>query len=351
MAFKPNFEKVVASVRKRVGNVQSQVDCKLLTSDEVVRIICANSKANITNVETSGKEILYSGYVNFQIIYLNSENEPISMDYTAEFREKFQTNMELNNVIPVVCAKVVDVNTVVNGDIRAVAILDVNIDAIINNSTNVLVDVEGENYFVKKETLEYFNYTATASNKFEIINDIEIKDGISKVLSVCPSVYIEKIEPQDRYVSVSGGIYYDVCYLTDNNILRSYQTSIKFDQEIAQDEIDQLSVIQSDLQVLYNDIKVTTSIDTDSAILNIDLPLLYNGYIFKNLSINAVSDLYSTEHFTNIVVESVESVKNFETVIFDDKLSGNIVLQENDAVFFILQHNRVSGNLPGVKIL
>ena len=63
MAFEPNFEKVVASVRKKIGVVQSQVDCKLPTSEEVSKILCSNAKANIVNVETSGKDVVYSGFV------------------------------------------------------------------------------------------------------------------------------------------------------------------------------------------------------------------------------------------------------------------------------------------------
>ena len=331
MAFKPNFEKVVASVRKKIGSVQSQVDCKLPTNDEVSKIICNNSKVNIIGVETSGKDIIYSGFVNFQIIYLNSNNEPISMDYTAEFREKYQSGMELSNVVPIVSASVIDVNTSVNGDIRAVAILDIVIDVIVNNSTNVLIGIDGDNYFIKKENINYSNYLTTASNKFEVINDVEIKDGIAKILSVCPSVYIDKVDPRDRFLTINGGIYFDICYLTDNNVLRTYQTTLDFSQEVAEDDIDENSIIQNDLQILYNDIKITTSINTDSAIVNINLPMLYNGYLFKNLSIDAVSDLYSVAHYTNIVVQSIESAENFENVIFDDKLTGNIVLQDNDA--------------------
>ena len=35
MAFEPSFEKVVASVRKRLGETQSQVDCRLSVTDDV----------------------------------------------------------------------------------------------------------------------------------------------------------------------------------------------------------------------------------------------------------------------------------------------------------------------------
>ena len=52
----------------------------------------------------------------------------------------------------------------------------------------------------------------------------------------------------DRYLTVEGGVYFDICYLTDNNVIRSTQSSFDFSQEIANDEISENSVIQSDLQ-------------------------------------------------------------------------------------------------------
>lgn len=331
MAFEPNFEKVVASVRKNLGTVQSQVECRLPIEGEVKRIVCSNAKANIANVETSGKDIVYSGFVNFQIIYFGVNNEPVGVDYTAEFKEKHNSGMELNNVVPVVGVSVVDVNTMVNGDIKVVAILETTIDAIVNNSTNILTGINSDTYFTQKELLSYSNYLATASSKFEAINDIEIKDSVSKILSVCPSVYIEKVVPQDRYLMVNGGVYFDICYMTDNNMIRSHQASFEFNQEVAQDDIDEGSIIQSELQILYNDIKVTTSIDTDNAIVNVNLPLIFMGYVFKSNSVEVVSDLFSTSHYSNISVESLSTMQSFESVEFDEKLSGNVVIHENDA--------------------
>ncbi len=331
MAFEPNFEKVVASVRERLGTIQSQVECKLPTNDDVNKILCNNAKVNVVSVETNGKDIVYSGFVNFQVLYVSKNAEPISMDYTAEFKDSFRTDRELSNVVPIVSAEVVDVNVVVNGDIRAVATVEFVLDGIINNSSNVLTGVTGDNYFARKETLNYSNYVATATNKFEVVNDVEIKDGISKVLSVCPYVYIQKVVVDDRFLTINGGITYNICYLTDNNIIRTLESNFDFSQEIAQDDINVESQIQSNLQVLYNDIKVTTNIDTDSAIVNIMMPLYYQGYVFQNSSVEVVSDVYSTEHFTNITAESLSSLESFETIRFDEKLNGSITIQENDA--------------------
>ena len=331
MAFEPKFEKVVTSTRKTLGSMQSQVECKFPTSDEVKKVVCSNAKANITNVDVSGKDIIYGGFVNFQMIYLNESYEPVSVDYTAEFKDKYQADYDLKNSIAVVDISVVDVNTILGSDVKVQAVLELKFDIIENNYVTALVDVHGVNYFVQKELFNYSNYMGLIKNQFELINDIEIKDGVSKVLSVCPSVYIEKVIPSDRFLTVYGGVYFDITYLTDNNMIRTTSANFTFSQEIADDNLNENSIIQNCLQILYNDIKVTTSIDTDSAIVNINLPLLYNGYIFENSSLEIVRDLYSSEYFNRIVVESVKTVNSFCNVVFNDRLSGSITIQDNDA--------------------
>jgi hypothetical protein len=55
------------------------------------------------------------------------------------------------------------------------------------------------------------------------------------------------------------------------------------------------------------------------------------GYVFKDDSVEIVSDLYSTSNYVNVVAETVSSLKDANNVIFDEKLSGSILIQENDA--------------------
>lgn len=331
MAFEPSFEKVVASVRKNVGVAQSQVECKLPMSDEVKKILCNNAKANVVDVEMNGREIVYSGFVNFQVLYLNQNQEYMAMDYCAEFKDKFQMENEVASGIPVANISVIDVNCVVNNEVKVVALVETNIDVIDSHSTTVLTNVSGVNYCAKKESLKYANYVGLISNKFETTNDVEIKDGVSKVLSVCPNVFIDKVDLSDRYLTLNGGICFDICYLTDNNMIRTMQSSFEFSQEIANDNLNENSVLQNDLQILYNDIKVTTNIDTDNAIVNIELPLLYKGYIYQNNAIEVVSDVYSLDHFTNVVLESVKTIDECETILSNEKLMGSVTIQENDA--------------------
>jgi len=330
MAFEPNFEKVVTSVRKNLGVTQSQVDIRVPIESGISKILCSNANVNVLNVETNMKDVLYSGVVSFQMVYLDENNEAQGVNYSAEFKDKYNTNFDLINIVPIVSANVVDTSTSVNGDLKVVVTLETSIDGIINNSTNIVTNIIGDTYLTKKETFDFANYFTKIVNSFEISNDVEIKDGVNKVLSVCPSIQLEKASSNDGFVNVEGVIYYDICYLTDNEIIRTMQSSFEFNQELPYDDILDSDVIQAVLKVIYNDIKITTSIDVDNTSVNIITPLLFEGCIYKLASMEIVSDVFSTSNYINLSAESINSIRPFDNISFDEKLNGNIVIDDGE---------------------
>lgn len=333
MAFEPNFEKITMSYRKNIGSTQAQVEYKLPVGDEIEKILCINAKSCVSTVEHSGKDVVYSGFVSFVTMYQNKDNEIMSLDYTAEFKETYGCGVD-GQFVPVVETSVVDVTAqVLNGEVKMVATVETTIDGIFDEMQNVLTNLDGGNFYAKKDLITYSTFASVARSKFEEVHDLEIKDGVSKVLTVCPSVYLDSVEVNERFLTVKGTLNVNVTYLTDNNMVRTAQAKYDVAQEVAQDDITTDSFVQSILDIAYNDIKVTTSIDTDMAIVNINLPLLYSGYVFNKNTTEIVTDLFSTTHFTNINVNSMTSLVEHAAVSFDDKISGSVTI--GDSASFI----------------
>ena len=129
MVFEPNITKVVSSVRKNLGTTQSVIEVKLPTNDiEVKKIYSVGAKSTILRQEVSGREVVFSGLVDFQAIY-DSENIN-ALDYTAEFKDRFPIDKDICGEI-IITSNVIDVNSVIsNQGIRVVAIVETKIDEI-----------------------------------------------------------------------------------------------------------------------------------------------------------------------------------------------------------------------------
>lgn len=214
---------------------------------------------------------------------------------------------------------------------QANAIVEVSIDGIFNDSINALTAVTGDHAYTSMEQSNFFHFLGVMSDKYEFANDIEINEGISKVLSVTPSVSLEKVTLNNDFAMVSGNVFVDMCYLTNEEApkARSYTTNLDFSFEIAFSGLNTSSYVQSDIFINSSDIRVTSNLDLDKAVINLVLPITYNGYVFEPHILDLVADVYSTTNELNITSSSVTSLLPRETLTTMDKINGSVMIEDS----------------------
>ena len=333
MAFEPNYEKVVSSFRKKLGTTQAVIECRLpVTEGKVQAILCANAKAYIEGSEVLGNEISFKGFANLQIIYLDENGYPQCVDYLAEFKDRYLSNERLDNVEPIILANIIDVKSVSDeSNIKVTVIVEIAIDGIYTEQTNALVSVGGNSAFVKNEVLNYQTLDEVVKEKFDVLQDIEIKDTVSKVLSVCSSVYIESVTPYERFLNLKGGMNLDIAYVTEGEQIqiRTYEFGFDFNQEIAGERLYPNSIVQSQLEILFNEVKITTSLDVDKAIVSCVVPVMYKGFVFNPKEMEIVTDVFSTTNYITSNYTSLQVGKNQASFDFVEKISGSATLDDN----------------------
>ena len=334
MAFEPNYEKLVSSFRKKLGATQAVIECRLPVAEgRPMGILCANAKANIEGSEVANNEISFRGFANLQVIYLDENKIPQALDYSAEFKDKIVGVVGgYANLLPIVVANVIDVKTLIEANaIKVTAIIEVNVDGVITEDTNALVSVGGNSTFTKNELITYQTLEDTPTEKFEIIQDVEIKDSVNKVLSVCPSVFIESVEPKDKYLILKGGINLDICYLSEGEtpLIRTLAGNFDFTQEIAGENITPESVVQNNIQVMVNEMKITTSIDVETAVINCVVPVMYRGFVFNQKEMETVTDVFNVNNFLQTSYQSVETLKPFASMDYVEKIDGSATLEDS----------------------
>lgn len=333
MVFEPNYEKVKSSARVKLGTTQAVIEVKLPTINglKVSKILCANAKSYVSNTEVVGNEINFNGNVTMQTIYVDETGTVNGLDYTAEFRDKF-VNAEEVTGMPIVYTNVVDVKSeAIDSEIKITAIVEIDIDEIVTSETGVLVDIADQSVFVKKDMIQNTYFLGNVNENFEVSADVDIHDSIQKILSVCISPSIEKILENDNYFSIFGNLEVDICYLTDgdNPKLRSHQFSMDFNHDVAIADATMESIIQAVLNVVYPDVKITTSIDKDNAVLNLVVPMNVMGYVFNKQEIEVVTDVFSTENYLNTSYDNIRFMKGFDNVAFAEKINGGFSIDDN----------------------
>lgn len=331
MVFEPKYEKMVSSIRKRIGTTQATVECRLPINDnvEVVKVLCANAKVISVKGSNENNKVHYSGNVGFQVVFIDNLGNTEGLDYTAEFRDSTNADIDVNSV-PIVSALVIDVKCEPRKeDVKVVAIIEVNIDEIQSSDNKALIDVANENIFVRKEIVKNTSYSGIAYEKFEVVGDLEIDDSLQKILSVCMSGYMENLTQNKHFITIIGGINIDICYLSDDSKIRTYQNTLDFTQDIASEDINENTVIQNVLDILSNDAKITTNLDGDKAEISVVIPVEYTGYVFNNSELEIVQDVFSTENYLTTEFEQTSYLNGLPTLISTERIIGATTLDDS----------------------
>ena len=334
MAFEPNYEKLVTSYKRDLNTAQARVDVRLSTVDqeEIKSILCSSAKAHIINAEISGNTINYNGQVNFQVIYESAMGDIQGLDYTAEFVDKYSSEDVPNLQLPIVDSGVIDVEiNVLNANtISATAIVETRISGVINENTDVLSGIEASGVYTEVESNKFYSFLGKLSEKYDLVQDVELLEGVSKVLSVTPAVALEGVKPSDNFALVKGNVFVDMCYLTneENPKVRSYTTSYDFSMEVALEGVNEDTYILSNIYINTTDIKVTSNLEQDKALINLVLPIVYNGFAFTGKMVNNVVDMYSVNNELNVTSASVQSLLPNETITAMDKINGSVMVED-----------------------
>ncbi len=335
MTFEPNYEKVVSSYKKRIGEMQSQIEARLQLADGVTatRILCVNTKVNIVNSEIVQNAVNYYGMACIGVIYVDDNNAIRSMDYTLEFKDRLTAEGDIGANVSIVTANVIDTSAKIEaGAIRVSNILEVVADAIYSDDMTVLTSVVGDGIYTKCEDIDYSYFLGEAAEKFETSIDAEITDAVAEVLGVSNSVCLSKVEPYDNFVRVSGNITSTINYLTagDNATVRVYNINNEFSQEIALTGVMSNSNIISYISTICQGVKVNTNIEGDKAIVNIIVPIEYRAMVFNTQTMSIVSDVYSTSNFLNVNLGSFDILRCYPAEAYTERINGSATIEDSD---------------------
>ena len=335
MSLEPSYNKVVSNYKRNVGEMQSQIESRLPVDSEFVpnKILCANVQANVVSHNVVANVVNFDGVAKVQAIYQTIDGAIKSVDYTVEFKDKYVASADINAGEIIITSDVIDIrSSIESGTIRVVAVLNFGIDGIFSDSVNALTSATGDGVFTKLEDITYSSFLGLASEKFDASGDVDIKDEVDQILGVCANAYIDRVESNDNFVKVFGNVAVNVSYLTrgDNPTVRTIDSTFDVNQEVALNGVEPRSIVNSLLDVNYQNISVTTSLDNDRAVVSVIVPLEYKGYVWNEVREQVVSDIYSTTNYINVATESFSVQSNHEPKTAVERVSGNVTLEDTD---------------------
>lgn len=329
MAFEPIFEVARLDCRRRLCSSQAVVEARLIPAPNVViaRVLSISCDSSISASETFAGEARYNGRVNFKVLFVDVEGVNHSMDYNADFSDKITCDAIVTGLKPIFSSSILDTDTVsVNsGEIKLASVVEVYLDAIINESVKHLAK-GGDNIYTHDDRLDYSRLVVECGDTFvlmETLKDVKI----SKVLLAESKIVIDKRTSNIDSVVIEGQAIADLCCETEDGLIASFQTVTPFVHEMQAvgSRSDQLVISGGKI----NSFKTSFEADGEKSNIAIEFNVAVIAQVFTDETCNPIVDAFSV---TNEILSTglsvcINRMKLCST--FKDRVEGSITLDVN----------------------
>ena len=329
MAFEPVFEMTKLDSLKRLCSSQAVVEAKLLPSSgaTITKVLSIATDCVVSPSEVFAGEARYNGRVCFKVVFADAEGVNHSMDYNADFTDKLTCEQIVAGIRPVINARILDTD-VVNVDereIKLACVVEVDLDAVMQDSINVLTS-GGENVYTHDDKLEYTRLACECADSFAVsdsMTDVKCKD----VLLAEPRIIVSSARAGLDSIVVAGKIICDLCCEGDDGLIMSYRQTTAFMQEIsASGARDDNFAVASAALTSYKAVMETSG---DRSAVSLEYGVTVTAKAFADETVDAIVDAFSV---TNELLTSGESLgirrnRLFET--YSDRVDGSVTLDVN----------------------
>lgn len=339
------YEKIAANCLKKAATVDRVVEfvASGVESGNVSRVLGLVADARTVSVEALENEATYLGRVNFKLLYLDTEGEPRSLDYFADFSEALKADIKagstLNGLITVL-----ETDVTTDGELKLSAVVEITIYSMDTSDSECLVATPDDCY-EEKAFIEVPTLIGTKSAEVEVSDEKSVGGDITRVLLADTDVTINALRAGDGMVFVGGDFEATVTYFEDNQI-KTARFDIPFSEEMM---FDGVSI--GDNVVGYPAVKSTrvvlSGVEGDN-VLRIESLISVKLYAFTKRAHSVVGDVFMLSNELEVEREEHNFCNLEKTMFFDDKFVSSAMLAESrpavrDIVGVISSQNSIAG--------
>ena len=337
---KINFNTTISVPIDANVNIKTILDINSYLFDEKVE--CVNGKAII------------SGKVGLKVLYIDTDNISNTLTDSQSFSESYlDSSITSDSYINISNAYIL--NSVLSNDGTLKINCEVNINPImyLNLGLNNKAD-SFENMITKKSELKTSCISSIVNTSFAYTSNIETKDSISKILSHNAYFTCLSAEAKDDYAVVEGKLF--SCLLFESN--KNEEIQVKEIRDVFNIKMDvPISALKQDYQldlsfsIDKSKENITTEVEDDNNIITILNSIKVCGVAIKEVSVDIVDDMYSTENEIELTTSAREYFKTITSQNLDETVGNEIVLtNEEPAIDDILSNLNIVPEITNTYI-
>lgn len=319
---KPQIEKIQTGCRKFLGNSQTIVEAQLAAKDaESVKVLAICADPTVSASESLSGEVSYGGKVNIKAIITDNDENLASLNYNVDFDGKFQDKCITPDVKPDFMPCAVDVSYKTSGNIVSVrCVVETRVFAEIKQTAEVVCDCEDIN--CKTQTVEISQEKAVVNGGFTVVDEVEVKHKIGKILLAESSAVISSARCGDDVLTVRGDVYTCITYQTGERNIKSVVVATPFNEELAAEGVNGGCSAWARVSVKNTKLHMEIVEDEDNRSFTVENELSVCASCCETSEKQIVCDAFSLTDEINLVKETFDNCKPCNYFCFSQKIGG-----------------------------
>lgn len=291
---------------------------------DISKIICSTYDAVTENARMADGKGLVKGLVNYDILYLNGDNEGLEhLEGSYPFEESF----ELEGIQPDYLKAKADIE---DFTVKVINSRKVNIKSLMKigcigdviNEEAILTDVSDEEMLLRSENISFAQIKADCEDNYRIKEEVALpknKPNVRNIIWKDVRLKSREVRLLDDCVFLKGDVGIFVVYAPDDDsVLQWYETSFPFEGRVDVSGVNQEMLGFVSLNLCETSLAVKPDYDGEERILLLEgiVKLAIKAYSEEEMPV--VCDMYST---TNNV-ELVCADKIYQQMVIKNSLKG-----------------------------
>ncbi|MDR2090195.1 MAG: DUF3794 domain-containing protein [Clostridiales bacterium] len=308
-----------------VSQVMVGFDVESRDGKKIKKVLSIAADPKVVSVDALNGEAVVSGRVNYKILYLNEDGEPVSLDYFSDYKDKISDGAILPASSLTVKTSVADITVNDGGGLSISLVLENAVYMIASDVIPVLKSVP-ENYFDERRRVVVQSYAAVPPVSAAVSGESPAGGEVGEILMLDVSAVLSDTTVGNGVAAYGGAVYADVLYTTRDGLYLNKQFTIPFSEEQA---VPQGLAVSAFAEASVKSSKVVLSGTAEDNIIGLEAVVEIAAAVVADTEEEVVSDVFSVTHELNTAVEKVVKPRFYHSAVYSETVGGSVSLAEN----------------------
>lgn len=296
--------------------------------ERITKVLTASAQPRIDKVSTTAGEVKFDGKICYNFLVQQESGEIKNICKEESFAGSYQgDNIDDGGEVYGKAVLTDLINDGTSGEeVKYTSKIKTSLFAIcVEKGLSCAVAPEG--VYVKEEETSYMSFAGKLDSTANIFFDLQKDSKIHNILSTTNFATIKNVIPSDGYFAVSGEVYSNIIYQTEDGKLKSMFKQNQFQEEIASQDITRESVVEAWVTAGCGVVEE----NNDRGVFEITIPLYIESLVFNKQSQKCVVDAFSPKCEVKLTTTSFEQTEFEPTRQFDENILTTFTVPEGVA--------------------